>query len=95
VTTQTATAGDSAPAHRTRTEETVAGRFFWTVLILATLASIGGNVTHALLKANSGPLVAVAAAVAMVVGIRRYQNTPNRYPATGVAVLAHKSPSGF
>ena len=66
MTTQTATAGDSAPAHRTRTEETVAGRFFWTVLILATLASIGGNVTHALLKANSGPLVAVAAAVAMV-----------------------------
>ena len=44
----------------------MAGRFFWTVLILATLASIGGNVTHALLKANSGPLVAVAAAVAMV-----------------------------
>lgn len=66
MTTQTAAAGDSAPAHRTRTEETAAGRFFWTVLILATLASIGGNVTHAILKANSGPLVAVAAAVAMV-----------------------------
>lgn len=66
MTPQTAPAGDFPPAHRTRTEETVAGRFFWTVLILATLASIGGNVTHALLKANSGPLVAVAAAVAMV-----------------------------
>ena len=66
MTTQTAAAGDSAPARRTRTEETAAGRFFWTVLILATLASIGGNVTHAILKANSGPLVAVAAAVAMV-----------------------------
>ena len=66
MTPQTTAAGDSAPAHRTRTEETAAGRFFWTVLILATLASIGGNVTHAILKANSGPLVAVAAAVAMV-----------------------------
>ncbi len=66
MTTQTAAPGHSAPASRTRTEESAAGRFFWTVLILATLASIGGNVTHAVLKANSGPLVAVAAAVAMV-----------------------------
>lgn len=43
-----------------------ATRFFWTVLILATAASVGGNVTHAVLKVDSGPLVAVAAAVAMV-----------------------------
>lgn len=43
-----------------------AARFFWTVLVLATAASIGGNVTHAILKAGSGPLVMVAAAVAMV-----------------------------
>lgn len=66
MTTQTAAAGHFAPARRIRADESVAGRFFWTVLILATLASIGGNVTHAVLKANSGPLVAVAAAVAMV-----------------------------
>ncbi len=44
----------------------LAARFFWTVLVLATAASIGGNVTHAVLKAGSGPLVMVAAAVAMV-----------------------------
>jgi hypothetical protein len=43
-----------------------AARFFWTVLVLATAASIGGNVTHAVLKAGSGSLVMVAAAVAMV-----------------------------
>lgn len=59
-------AGLPAP-HRSRSdEETVAARFFWTVLVLATAASIGGNVTHAVLKASSGPLVAVAAAVAVV-----------------------------
>lgn len=66
MTVLTATPEQYAPDRRNRNEDTVAGRFFWTVLILATLASIGGNVTHAVLKANSGPLVAVAAAVAMV-----------------------------
>ncbi len=66
------TASDTAAPHlpspsRPRADEyTRATRFFWTVLILATAASIGGNVTHAVLKADSGPLVAVAAAVAMV-----------------------------
>ena len=47
-------------------DHAVAARFFWTVLVLATVASIGGNVTHAILKAGSGPMVMVAAAVAMV-----------------------------
>lgn len=47
-------------------DDRVATRFFWTVLILATAASVGGNVTHAILKVGSGPLVTVAAAVAMV-----------------------------
>jgi hypothetical protein len=54
------------PAKPRADDHTRAARFFWTVLILATAASIGGNVTHAVLKAESGPLVAVAAAVAMV-----------------------------
>lgn len=47
-------------------DDRVATRFFWTVLILATAASVGGNVTHAILKVGGGPLVTVAAAVAMV-----------------------------
>ncbi len=47
-------------------DDRVATRFFWTVLILATAASVGGNVTHAILKVGNGPLVTVAAAVAMV-----------------------------
>ena len=55
-----------SPSRPRADEYTRATRFFWTVLILATAASIGGNVTHAVLKADSGPLVAVAAAVAMV-----------------------------
>lgn len=63
VTASTATA---SPTTSTDGDHTAAARFFWTVLVLATMASIGGNVTHAVLKANSGPLVAVAAAVAMV-----------------------------
>ncbi len=47
-------------------DHAVAARFFWTVLVVAAVASIGGNVTHAILKAGSGPMVMVAAAVAMV-----------------------------
>jgi len=54
------------PAKPRADDHARAARFFWTVLILATAASISGNVTHAVLKAESGPLVAVAAAVAMV-----------------------------
>jgi hypothetical protein len=51
---------------RTADEHRGAARFFWAVLILATTASIAGNVTHAILKIGGGPLVWVAAAVAMV-----------------------------
>ena len=67
MTALTVPAGTFAPLDHPRNgEEPSPSRFFWTVLILATAASIGGNVTHAVLNAESGSLVAVAAAVAMV-----------------------------
>ncbi|AHY26906.1 LamD-like protein [Mycobacterium phage BoostSeason] len=40
-----------------------ATRFFWAWLIAATVASILGNVTHAVLGAASSPLIAAAAAI--------------------------------
>jgi hypothetical protein len=40
-------------------------RFFWTVLILATCASVAGNVTHAVLNAPASTVI-VAAAAALV-----------------------------
>ncbi|AGB27167.1 Protein of unknown function (DUF2637) (plasmid) [Mycobacterium sp. JS623] len=49
------------PYHDTRK----AKRFFWTVLSMATLASVSGNVAHALLNAATGTAV-VSAAVAAV-----------------------------
>lgn len=49
------------PSHDTRK----AKRFFWTVLSIATLASVSGNVAHALLNAAPGT-AAVSAAVAAV-----------------------------
>ena len=49
VTASTATA---SPTTSTDGDHTAAARFFWTVLVLATMASIGGNVTHAVLKAK-------------------------------------------
>ena len=58
-------------------DDRVATRFFWTVLILATAASVGGNVTHAILKVGSGPMVTVAAAVAMVPPIVLLAATPS------------------
>ncbi|AOZ64419.1 LamD-like protein [Mycobacterium phage Marcoliusprime] len=40
-----------------------ATRFFWAWLIAATVASILGNVTHAVLGAASSPVIAAAAAI--------------------------------
>lgn len=50
--------------------------FFWTVLFAATGVSIAANAAHANLVVTDVPGV-LAAAVATVVGIRRYQNGPN------------------
>ena len=67
VSAETADQRPVSDAHAGRADDhRVAARFFWTVLILATAASVGGNVTHAILKVGNGPLVTVAAAVAMV-----------------------------
>lgn len=49
------------PAHDTRR----AKRFFWTVLSMATLASVSGNVAHALLNAAPGTASVSAAAAAV------------------------------
>jgi hypothetical protein len=49
------------PSHDTRR----AKRFFWTVLSMATLASVSGNVAHALLNAAPGTAVVSAAAAAV------------------------------
>lgn len=49
------------PSHDTRR----AKRFFWTVLSMATLASVSGNVTHALLNAAPGTATVSAAAAAV------------------------------
>jgi hypothetical protein len=46
-------------------DERRAARYFWTVLILATSASVAGNVTHAVLSAPTSTVV-VAAAAALV-----------------------------
>jgi len=55
-----------APPHQAHTDVARATRFFWSVLLLATAASVAGNVTHAILKVGGGSLMVVAAAVAMV-----------------------------
>jgi hypothetical protein len=60
------TVTDASIDPRSADEHRGAARFFWAVLILATTASIAGNITHAILKTGGGPLVWVAAAVAMV-----------------------------
>lgn len=49
------------PSHDTRR----AKRFFWTVLSMATLASVSGNVAHALLNAAPGTATVSAAAAAV------------------------------
>jgi hypothetical protein len=68
-------------------------RFFWAFLIGATTVSLIGNIAHAVLPYLNH--IAVQIGAAAVVGIRRYQNLPNRYRSWGVAVLAHTSPLGF
>jgi hypothetical protein len=64
-------------------DEQRAVRFFWSVLILATCASVGGNVTHAILNAPTNGAV-VAAAAALVIGIRRCQSRPNTPKQCGI-----------
>jgi hypothetical protein len=51
-------------------------RFFWGWLVVATAASIAGNVTHAILNAPNG-FKALAAVTAVVTGNTRYRNAPN------------------
>jgi hypothetical protein len=60
----------AAPDHRPQQDSAVIGekravRFFWVVLILATGASVAGNVTHAVLEAAAGTVL-IAAAAALV-----------------------------
>src|ERR1700692_3314148 len=61
--TQPATSGRGAES--SAAEERRAVRFFWVVLILASFASVAGNVTHAVWNA-SGPAMVVAALAALV-----------------------------
>ena len=60
----------------TAVEERRAVRFFWAVLVLASLTSVAGNVTHAVWNA-AGPAMIVAAVAALVTGKRRCQFSPN------------------
>ncbi|MGO8967618.1 MAG: hypothetical protein ACLQGN_29515 [Mycobacterium sp.] len=53
-------------------------RFFWALLIGSTTVSLIGNIVHAVLPYI--PPVVIQIGAAAVVGIRRYQNLPNKYP---------------
>lgn len=81
--TTTLTATEVAARHHRR-----AVRFFWSWLALTTLASLAGNVTHALLAAPAGSrwLAAAVAAVPPTVLLMAVH---------GIAVLAKTNASGL